>query len=103
MKDKAACLGLVVCRKHPAVLCTAAQEANATTLDLGIISDAAGVEGLERGLDAAIADGADVLLTSGDPLLNIHNVMNIHTSGPSGEYAHRTIKLHCVTRHKSLF
>ena len=51
---------------------SAAQEAGATTLDLGIIADAAGVKGLEQALDAAIARGADVLLTSGALTLRLH-------------------------------
>ena len=42
-----------------------AQEAGASTLDLGIISDAAGIQGLTEALDSAISQGADVLLTSG--------------------------------------
>lgn len=53
----------------------AAQEAGASTLDLGIIADAAGVEGLEQALDAAIARGADVLLTSGALTLRLHLTM----------------------------
>jgi len=34
-------------------------------LDLGIIPDGAGVQGLEAALDSAVHNGADVLITSG--------------------------------------
>jgi len=47
------------------MLLAACAEAGASTLDLGIVPDSAGLEGLEGALQTALENGVDVLITSG--------------------------------------
>jgi molybdopterin biosynthesis enzyme len=47
------------------MLLAALSEAGAVGVDLGIVRDEAGLAGLEAAFDAAIAAGADVIISSG--------------------------------------